>query len=130
MLYTYPYHKNCKRYHIQWKHRRRVKQEKYQNEVLIWSVWCCNTCPSLRGMHEFLCHPVQLFQCIISAKLIHLYQLYEQEHFCSHCWSSSMYVSLGVGLLLQFHMDELRPVYPTLGRKMGNLVVYFSMLQL
>ena len=32
-------------------------------------------------MHEFLCHSVQLFQCMISEELIHLYQLYEQEYF-------------------------------------------------
>ena len=40
-----------------------------------------------------------------------------------------MCVSLGVGLLLQLHMDKQKPVCPTLGRRMGNLVMYFYMLQ-
>ena len=38
-------------------------------------------------------------------------------------------VSLGIGLLLQLFMDELKPVCLTLSSRMGKLLMYFYMLQ-
>ena len=47
MLYIYLYHKNWEKYHIQWKHKRRVKQEKYKNQVAILNFYVgqFTTCP-------------------------------------------------------------------------------------
>ena len=66
---------------------------------------------------------------MISAELIHLYQSHKQEYSCSHSQSNSMCVSLGLGLLLQLHMDEPKAVCPTLSRWKENSVMHFYRLQ-